>query len=88
VLILLRLIFSFNPNEHTDMTKELILSVQGMKCGGCETLLTQALLKVAGISQVLASATEQSVSIQYDTETAPLALLETAITNAGFTVSK
>ena len=70
------------------MTKELNLSVQGMKCSGCETSLTQALLTLAGISQVTASAKDQLVSIQYETETAPLALLKAAITNAGFTVTK
>jgi len=68
------------------MIESVVLTVTGMKCGGCEANIVSALTAVEGISQVTALNKENTVSVEFDTEKTDLDAIKNAITGAGFTV--
>ncbi|MBM4200857.1 MAG: heavy-metal-associated domain-containing protein [Gammaproteobacteria bacterium] len=63
------------------------LKVQGMKCGGCESNVREAVTACPGVTAVKASHKEGLVDIEYDPDTAVLAEIRKAIVDRGFTVS-
>lgn len=68
------------------MIESVVLTVTGMKCGGCEANITGALTVIEGIAQVNASSKENTVSVEFDTEKTDLDVIKNAITGVGFTV--
>lgn len=68
------------------MTESVTLTVTGMKCGGCESNVTNKLKAVEGVISVKASAKDNEVSVEYDAEKTDLDAIEDAITEAGFSV--
>lgn len=48
------------------MTRELILPVTGMSCGGCEQAVTRALGTLPGVSAVVASHKDARVRVTLD----------------------
>ncbi len=68
------------------MTESVSLSVQGMKCGGCESNVTEKLNAIDGVISVAASSKENQVNIEYDADKTSLDELSKAITEAGFVV--
>jgi copper chaperone len=68
------------------MTESVSLSVQGMKCGGCESNVTEKLNAIDGVISVTASSKENQVDIEYDADKTSLDVLSKTITDAGFVV--
>jgi copper chaperone len=70
-----------------EMIESVVLSVTGMKCGGCETNVTGKLEAISGVLSVKASQKDKEVSVEYDAEKTSLDTIKNAITGAGFTVT-
>ena len=70
------------------MIQTSVLTVTGMKCGGCEQSVIDKLTAVAGVLQVSASSKEQRVSLEFDANKTTLAELTQRIHAAGFTVTQ
>lgn len=68
------------------MTESVALNVTGMKCGGCESNVTNKLNTIEGVVSVKASAKDNEVSVEYDAGKTDLDAITEAITEAGFTV--
>ena len=68
------------------MIESVILTVTGMKCGGCETNITGKLEAINGVISASASFKDNVVSVEYDNEKTSLDTIKNAITDAGFTV--
>jgi copper chaperone len=68
------------------MTQSSILTVKGMKCGGCETTVKDKLQAIDGISSVTASFKNNEVAVEFDSEKVNLDTIKSIITQAGFTV--
>lgn len=68
------------------MTESNVLTVKGMKCGGCETNVKDKLLAVEGISSVTASFKNNEVAVEFDSAKVNLGVIKNVITQAGFTV--
>jgi len=68
------------------MTDNIKLNVTGMKCGGCEKTVTEALLATSGIINVVPSHTDDSVEIEFDSSVIEEDDVIECIENAGFTV--
>jgi copper chaperone len=69
------------------MVESVVISVTGMKCGGCETNVTDKLQAINGVLSVKASFKDKEVSVEFDAEKTSLDEIEDTITNAGFTVT-
>lgn len=68
------------------MTESSVLTVKGMKCGGCETNIKDKLLAVEGISSVIPSFKNNEVVVEFDSAKVNLDAIKNVITQAGFTV--
>jgi copper chaperone len=68
------------------MIESVVLSVNGMKCGGCETIVKDTLGLIDGIVKVEPSFKEKKVSVEFDGEKTTLDAINTAITSKGFTL--
>ena len=68
------------------MIESQILTVTGMKCGGCETNIIEKLNAISGIISVTASAKHNEVSIEYNNELTDISTIKAAIIDAGFEV--
>ncbi len=68
------------------MTESIILTVTGMKCGGCENNVRDKLQAVDGITSVTASFKDNQVNIEFNSEKVNLDMIKNTITQAGFTV--
>lgn len=68
------------------MTESSVLTVTGMKCGGCESNVKGKLLAVEGVSSVTASSKNKEVAVEYDGDKVNLDAIKSVITQAGFTV--
>ncbi len=62
------------------------LQVSGMRCGGCELLVKEALEEVEGVRAVDASSLRGTVVVDYEPETVGIALIVTVIEEQGFKV--
>ena len=69
------------------MIESVVLAVDGMKCGGCETNVRAKLEAIEGVLSVKASFKDKEVSVEFDTEQTTLDAIKEAITGAGFTVN-
>ena len=63
------------------------LKVQGMKCGGCESNVKEAVSACPGVRTVNASHKESRVEVEYDEGIADLAAIRKAIVDRGFAVA-
>jgi copper chaperone len=68
------------------MIESVVLTVTGMKCGGCEANITSKLGAIDGVSSVNASFKDKEVSVEYDDETTSLDIIKDTIASEGFTV--
>ena len=68
------------------MTESVILTVIGMKCGGCESNISEKLKAIDGVVSVKASHKDNEVSVEFDADKTSLDAIEEAISDAGFTV--
>jgi len=68
------------------MIESQILTVTGMKCGGCEANIIEKLSAISGVISVTASAKNNEVSIEYNNELTDIATIKAAIIVAGFGV--
>jgi copper chaperone len=62
------------------------LKVSGMRCGGCELLVTEALGEVDGVEKAEASHEAGSVSVFYDPSKVTVEIIKTVIEEQGFSV--
>jgi len=62
------------------------LQVSGMRCGGCELLVKEALEEVEGVREVDASSVRGTVVVDYEPETVSIALITAVIEEQGFKV--
>lgn len=65
---------------------KIVLKVTGLKCGGCENQVQDAVKSCVGVSSAKASHTASTVEIDYDETRTDLASVKQAITEKGFTV--
>ena len=61
------------------MSESVSLNVTGMKCGGCESAVTNKLLVVEGVVSVQASHQDNRVDIEYNEAEASLQTLKMII---------
>ena len=69
-----------------EMIESQILTVTGMKCGGCEANIIEKLSAISGVISVTASAKNNEVSIEYNNELTDIATIKATIITAGFEV--
>jgi copper chaperone CopZ len=62
--------------------------VTGMTCGGCENAVRRAVGRLAGVSEVTASHTEQRVIVSYDDAQVDLAAIKAKIASLGYQVQE
>lgn len=70
------------PEQRT----ELLLTVHGMTCGGCEALIQKKVGELEGVETVTASHTSEEVLIVYNKNILTESVIANAIENAGYTV--
>jgi copper chaperone len=68
------------------MSETSVLSVTGMKCGGCENTVKTKLQAVDGVLSIEPSFKENRVTVEFDNEKLNLDAIKSVITQAGFTV--
>jgi copper chaperone len=68
------------------MTESVILTVSGMKCGGCEANVAGKLNAIDGVVSVKASSKDRQVRVEFNSEKTSLTVIKNAIAEAGFTV--
>ena len=66
--------------------QEETLQVSGMMCNGCEETVVNAAKSVDGVEDAVASYSEGSVKIKYDSETADMLFIKMAINNTHYQV--
>jgi copper chaperone len=60
------------------------IAVKGMKCGGCEANLQNALLPLAGVVSAKASSKDSSLEIEYDENVLSAERINQVIVEKGF----
>lgn len=65
---------------------EMILTVHGMDCGGCEGLVNRRVAGLDGVESVSASHTSEEVVVVYNRNKVTLAQIAETIENTGYTV--
>jgi copper chaperone len=68
------------------MTESVVLTVTGMKCGGCENTVKTNLQAVEGVNSVTPAFKSNEVVIEFDGDKVNLDTIKSVITQAGFTV--
>lgn len=63
------------------------LHVTGMRCTGCELLVTEALEEMAGVQKAQASHETGVISVEYDETKVSLDSIRAVIESQGFSVS-
>jgi copper chaperone len=69
-----------------EMIESVVLSVLGLKCGGCETNVNSKLGVVDGVVAVKVSSKDKNVSVEFDTEKTSLEAIKAVIQAAGYSV--
>jgi copper chaperone len=64
------------------------LKVSGMRCGGCELLVIEALGEIAGVEKAEASHVNRTVKVEFDPSRVSLENIKTAIREQGFIVEE
>lgn len=65
---------------------EMILTVHGMDCGGCESLVNRRVAGLEGVSSVTSSHMREEVVVVYDNKKVSLAKIAQTIEDSGYTV--
>jgi len=68
------------------MLESIALTVNGMKCGGCESTVINQLTALAGVISATASSKDSLVNVEFDNEQTDIEILKKSITEGGFTV--
>ena len=68
------------------MIESVVLTVLGMKCGGCENIVRTRLGAVDGVKSVQASSKEKNVSVEFDADKVTLEAIKGVIQSAGYSV--
>ncbi|SJM96540.1 heavy-metal-associated domain-containing protein [Crenothrix polyspora] len=68
------------------MIESVVLSVLGMKCGGCESNITTKLSAVDGVKTVQASSKDKTVSVEFESDKTSLETIKSVIQAAGYSV--
>ena len=68
------------------MSESVTLTVTGMKCGGCEAIVSSKLNAIDGVLAVKASSKDKAVKVDFDAKKTGLNAIKTAISEAGYTV--
>ncbi len=68
------------------MSETVTINVTGMKCGGCESNISNKLQAMAGVLTVEAKHKENTVTVQYDAAQTDVDAIEDEIIAAGFKV--
>lgn len=68
------------------MSETIVLTVTGMKCGGCETNISDKLKTLDGILSVSASHKDNKVEVEFDPSQTDIDEIEDTIIDAGFSV--
>jgi copper chaperone len=68
------------------MIESVVLSVLGMKCGGCESNVTAKLGAVGGVKTVQASSKDKTVSVEFESDITSLNAIKDVIQTAGYSV--
>jgi copper chaperone len=63
-----------------------VLNVKGMKCGGCETSVREAVKSCPGVTEVRPNFRENQVEIEYEEGKADLEAISQVISAKGFQV--
>ncbi len=63
-----------------------VLSVKGMKCGGCEATVREAVKSCPGVISVQPNFRENSIEVEYEEGKADLEVISRAISAQGFQV--
>ncbi len=69
------------------MLENILISVTGMKCGGCEANVTSKLSALSGVSSVVANHKTSTVAVEFDDAQIDLDTVSKVITDAGFIVN-
>jgi|WetSurMetagenome_2_1015567.scaffolds.fasta_scaffold70559_2 copper chaperone len=64
------------------------LNVSGMRCGGCELLVAEALGEIDGVEKAEASHVAGSVTVSYDPLKVTTEIIKTVIEEHGFKVKE
>jgi len=73
-------------NYQPGQTMKTILSVKGMKCGGCETTVREAVRALEGVVSVTPNFRENTVEVEYEEGKASLDKISQTIAAKGFQV--
>lgn len=68
------------------MTESIILQVTGMKCGGCESSISEKVGAIDGVILVNPMHKENTVEVEFDDSKTTLDIIKKTITEAGFSV--
>ena len=68
------------------MIESIELTVNGMKCGGCESTVINQLMALTGVISATASSKDALVNIEFDNEQTDIEILKKSITEGGFAV--
>lgn len=68
------------------MTESASLTVTGMKCGGCESNVTNKLKSIEGIITATASSKDKLVTVEFEPDKTSLKAIAQAITDVGYSV--
>lgn len=63
------------------------LSISGMHCASCATILTKALTKVSGVKEATVNYSTEKATIEYDPKQANIAAFISAVKNKGYTAT-
>lgn len=76
------IIEQINPEQRV----ELVLTVHGMTCGGCEALIQKKVGELEGVESVSASHQSEEVLVVYNKDKLNESVIANTIENAGYTV--
>lgn len=68
------------------MSESASLTVNGMKCGGCENTIVTKVSAITGVKSVKASHKDKRVDIEFDPAQTDLDEIEDVISDAGFKI--
>ncbi len=68
------------------MASSVSLNVTGMKCGGCESNVSNQLQNLDGVISVEASSKENNVTVQYDPDLVEIDTIKNTIIQTGYNV--
>ena len=69
------------------MSESITLNVIGMKCGGCESGITEKLFANDGVMAVTASHQNDLVDVEYDGQVTDLEAIKRIIVTAGYQIN-